>query len=258
MSNTVKRIFVGLVGIPLILILIYLGGIYFFILCLVIQSLCLWEFLKIFENKEIFATKIVTVIISIVIFILLSQKYYYAPLLLIVPIFIEVFREKKRNPLNPIVSVFGVIYITIPFLLLNELGKNYLMVFYIFILIWACDTFAYFGGKLFGKHKLTTISPKKTVEGAIIGLLFTLISSVIFYFVNNSLLNLYDSIILGMLIGIASQVGDNFESLLKRYTNVKDSSNIIPGHGGLLDRFDSLIFVTPLIYFYFYFIKYLF
>ncbi|MCX6163650.1 MAG: phosphatidate cytidylyltransferase [Ignavibacteriae bacterium] len=171
MSNTVKRILVGLIGIPLILFFIYLGGMYFFILCLVIQSLCLWEFLKIFENKNIFTLKIVTVIISIIIFILLSKKYYYGPVLLLIPILIEVFREKKRNPLNPIVSVFGVIYITIPFFLLNELGKNYLIVFYLFILIWACDTFAYIGGRLFGKHQLTTISPKKTVEGAIIGLL---------------------------------------------------------------------------------------
>ncbi|MFA5403802.1 MAG: phosphatidate cytidylyltransferase [Ignavibacteria bacterium] len=255
MSNTIKRILVGLVGIPLVLITIYLGGIYFFILCIIIQTLCLWEFLKIFENKNIFALKIVTVIISIFIFILFSQKYYYSIGLLIIPIFIEVFREKKRNPLNSILSVFGVIYITIPFILLNELGENTLTIFYLFILIWACDTFAYFGGKFIGKHKLTSISPKKTIEGAVIGLLFTLISSIIFHYLKSDFLNLTDSIILGMLIGIVSQVGDNFESLLKRYTDVKDSSGIIPGHGGLLDRFDSLIFVTPLIYFYFYYIK---
>jgi phosphatidate cytidylyltransferase len=255
MSNTTKRILAGLIGIPLILILIYLGGIYFLTLCIIIQTLCLWEFLKIFENKNIYALKTVTLIISIIIFILLSEKYYSSLLLLLVPVFIEVFREKKRNPLNPILSVFGAAYITIPFILLNELGKNYLIVFYIFILIWACDTFAYFGGKIFGKHKLTTISPNKTIEGAVSGLLFTIISSVIFYYINNSFLNLNDSIILGVLIGVAGQVGDNFESLLKRYTDVKDSSGIIPGHGGLLDRFDSLIFVTPLIFFYFNFIK---
>lgn len=255
MSNTSKRIIVGLAGIPLVLVLVYLGGIYFSALCLVIQSLCLWEFLKMFENKGVYSLKVVTIVVSAVIFILLLQKYYYGFILLFIPVLIEVFREKKRNPLNPILSVFGVIYITIPFFLLNELDKNYLVVYYLLILIWACDTFAFFGGKFFGKHKLTSISPKKTVEGAITGILFSMISSLIFYFINDSFLNLTDSIVFGAAVGVISQIGDNFESLLKRYTEVKDSSNLLPGHGGLLDRFDSLIFVTPLIYYYFYFIK---
>jgi phosphatidate cytidylyltransferase len=250
MSNTLKRILVGIIGIPLILFLIYMGGIYFYILCLILQSLCLWEFLKIFEKKNINALKLFTIIISIMIFILLSQKYYYGIIMIIFPVVIEVFREKKRNPLNPVLSVFGVIYITIPFLLLNELGKNFIVVIYIFVLIWSCDTFAYFGGKFFGKHKLTSISPKKTIEGAVIGFISSVAASVVFYYSGSDFLDLSDSIILGVLIGIFSQVGDNFESLLKRYTEAKDSSNIIPGHGGLLDRFDSLIFVVPLIYLY--------
>jgi phosphatidate cytidylyltransferase len=255
MSNTLKRILVGIVGIPLILFLIYMGGVYLFVLCLVLQSLCLWEFLKMFENKNIYALKIFTLLISIAIFILLSQKYYYGILLIILPVVVEVFRENKRNPLNSVISVFGVVYITIPFLLLNELGKNFMILFYVFILIWVCDTFAYFGGKFLGKHKLTTISPNKTIEGAVIGFIFTFAASIVFYFLSSGVLNLTDSLILGVLIGIFSQVGDNFESLLKRYTEVKDSSNIIPGHGGVLDRFDSVIFIIPFVFYYINFIK---
>jgi phosphatidate cytidylyltransferase len=250
MSNNLKRILVGAVGIPVFLFLIYTGGYYFYGLCLLIQTICIWEFLKMFENKELKSLKTLTIIISVAAFVLLSQKYYYGLLLIVLFVIFEVFREKNRNPLNPVLSVFAVIYITIPFLLLNELEKNYLIVFYVFILIWACDTFAYFGGKFFGKHKLTTISPKKTIEGSVIGLVFTVIASLGFYFVESNLFNLTDSIILGIIIGIFSQIGDNFESLLKRYTEIKDSSNIIPGHGGLLDRFDSLIFVIPIIYTY--------
>jgi phosphatidate cytidylyltransferase len=255
MSNTLTRILVGIIGIPLVLLLIYLGGVYLFILCLVLQSICLWEFLRMFENKNIFALKTVSIFISIVIFILLSQKYYYGILLLVIPVMIEVFREKKRNPLNPMISIFGILYVTIPFLLMNELGKDFIVLLYVLILIWVCDTFAYFGGKYFGKHKLTSISPKKTIEGAVIGFMFTIAASVVFYFLSTGVLNFFDSIILGVMIGIFSQIGDNFESLLKRYTEIKDSSNILPGHGGLLDRFDSLIFILPLIYFYFNFIK---
>jgi phosphatidate cytidylyltransferase len=255
MSNTVKRILIGLIGIPLILFLVYMGGYYFFALCLIIQSVCVWEFLRMFENKNIFALKSVTIILSAALFVLISYGYYYSLLLLSLPVFIEVFREKKRNPLNPVLSAFGIIYVTVPFLLLNELGKNFLIVIYIFILIWACDTFAYFGGKFFGKHKLTSISPKKTIEGAVAGLVFTIISSLVFYYLKNDFLNFTDCVILGLMVGVVSQVGDNFESLLKRYTEIKDSSNIIPGHGGLLDRFDSLIFVTPFVFFYINFLK---
>ena len=255
MSNNNKRIIVGLIGIPLFLYLIYSGGIYFTIVCLVLQSLCLWEFFKMFENKNIFPLKILTLILSLVLYVSLYYKIYTGTIIIIIPVIVEIFREKKRNPLNTLVAVFGMIYITIPFFLLNELEKNFLFVIYLFVLIWVCDTFAYFGGKLMGKHKLTSISPNKTVEGAVTGLLFTLIASLCFYFLKSDFLNLSGSITLGLLIGVLSQAGDNFESLLKRYTEVKDSSNIIPGHGGLLDRFDSLIFVTPFLYIYINFIK---
>jgi phosphatidate cytidylyltransferase len=255
MSNNLKRILVGAVGIPVFLFIIYTGGYYFYGLCLLIQTICIWEFLKMFENKEIKSLKTLTILISVAVFVLLSQKYFYGLLFFLLPVIFEVFREKNRNPLNPVLSAFSVIYITIPFLLLNELEKNYLIVFYVFILIWACDTFAYFGGKLLGRHKLTSISPKKTIEGSIIGLAFTVIASLGFYFAGSNLFNIVDSIILGVIIGIFSQIGDNFESLLKRYTEIKDSSNIIPGHGGLLDRFDSLIFIIPIIYAYLYLIK---
>lgn len=255
MSNNLKRILVGIIGIPVFLFLIYMGGNWFYALAIVLQTLCIWEFLKMFESREIKSLKTLTIIISIAVFILLSQKYFYATALLLLPVIFEVFREKNRNPLNPIVSVFSIIYITVPFVLLNEIEKNYLMVFYIFILIWACDTFAYFGGRLYGKHKLTSISPKKTIEGSLTGLAFTVIASLGFYFSGSNLFDLTGSIALGIIIGIFSQIGDNFESLLKRYTDIKDSSNIIPGHGGLLDRFDSLIFVVPIIYAYINFFK---
>jgi len=255
MSNNLKRILVGIVGIPVFLFLIYMGGYYFLGLALLLQTICIWEFLKMFESREIKSLKTLTILISIAVFILMSQKYFIGTALLLLPIIFEVFREKNRNPLNPIVSIFSIVYITVPFVLLNEIEKNYLMVFYIFILIWVCDTFAYFGGRLYGKHKLTSISPKKTIEGSLTGLAFTVITSLGFYFAGSGLFNLTDSIVLGIIIGIFSQVGDNFESLLKRYTDIKDSSNIIPGHGGLLDRFDSLIFVVPIIYAYLIFFK---
>ena len=93
MSNTAKRTIIGVIGIPLFLYLIYLGGIYFLVLCLVIQTLCLWEFLKMFENKGIFTLKILTVLISVAIFFLLYFKYYTGMILISLPVFFEIFRE---------------------------------------------------------------------------------------------------------------------------------------------------------------------
>jgi phosphatidate cytidylyltransferase len=255
MSDNFKRILVGAVGVPLFLFIIYIGGYYFYGLVVLIQTICIWEFLKMFGNREIKSLKTITIIISVAVFVLLSQKYFIGMVLLLLPIIFEVFREKNRNPLNPIISIFSVIYITIPFVILNEIEKNYLLVFYLFILIWACDTFAYFGGRLYGKHKLSSISPKKTIEGSLTGLAFTVLASLGFYFAVSGLFDLTDSIVLGVIIGVFSQIGDNFESLLKRYTDIKDSSNIIPGHGGLLDRFDSLIFTVPILYVYLNFFK---
>lgn len=114
--------------------------------------------------------------------------------------------------------------------------------------IFLCDSAAYFAGSLFGKHHFSTISPKKTIEGSIAGLLTAvIICSLGWYFFADDKYPLIYGIILGVLIGIFAQIGDLLVSLIKRYFSVKDSSNIIPGHGGILDRFDSLFFTAPIV-----------
>ena len=259
MSNTIKRIIVGVIGILIILILIYLGGYYLFALTLLLQSLCFRELLKIFENKNIYPLKIVSVLISLILSVIVYFKiFYFIPFFVFSVVFlilIEIFRGEKRNPFNAALSIFGLLYITVPFIFLNEFGKNFYLILSIFILIWTCDTFAFFGGKLFGKHKLSDISPKKTVEGSVTGFIFTMITALILSRFSGSSLNLTDFVVLGIIAGAFSQAGDMFESMMKRYCDVKDSSNIIPGHGGVLDRFDSLIFILPFIYLYFNYIK---
>jgi phosphatidate cytidylyltransferase len=251
-----KRIFVGIIGIPVILFLIFKGGIYFLIFSLLIQSICIYEFNGMFVNKKYYPLKVFTVFISISLMLVsyLSGSYLIFCFLIAIVLILsfEVFRKEKRNPINSILSVFSLFYITVPFILLNELLKTNEMniVVYIVVLIWSCDIFAYFGGKYFGKHPLNSISPNKTVEGSIIGFVFTVIASLIFFIYFPETLSLKDALILGGLIGFIGQVGDLFESMLKRYNETKDSSQIIPGHGGVLDRFDSLIFVTPIVFVY--------
>jgi phosphatidate cytidylyltransferase len=167
---------------------------------------------------------------------------------------VEFLRKEKNKLINAGLVFFGFVYITFPFALFYKLDKNYIYVYLLFLLIWANDSFAFFGGKYFGKHKFSRISPNKTVEGLVTGFIFTIITSVVFHFIVSDI-TITDSLVVGVLVGIFGPAGDLFESYLKRYTNVKDSSHIIPGHGGILDRFDSLIVCVPIVYIYFSYIK---
>lgn len=144
-------------------------------------------------------------------------------------------------------------YIIIPFIITNYVavgknGYNPKILISILILIWANDTFAYLVGKNFGKNKLfPSVSPKKTIEGFLGGMLFTIISSVLlskFYIESNIL---YIWIVIAIIVSIFSTLGDLIQSKFKRVAGVKDSGKIMPGHGGILDRLDSIIFVIPFI-----------
>ena len=122
------------------------------------------------------------------------------------------------------------------------------MVLLVFVLLWANDTFAYLTGRLLGKHKLfERISPGKTIEGSIGGLVFTLVGIIVFsHYVD--WLSLGEAIGLGLIAVVFGTLGDLCESMLKRQAGVKDSGNLIPGHGGILDRFDSVLFAMPFVY----------
>lgn len=151
--------------------------------------------------------------------------------------------------------IFTVIYVSLPFGFALGLPKFYdgtftWEVFLLFVLIWSSDSFAYFTGRLFGKHKMAPkISPKKTWEGFVGGVIFTLILG---YFIEQKFPGLRGNwIIVGFLVSVFAPIGDLVESQLKRTFGVKDSGNIIPGHGGVLDRLDSFIIAAPVVYLYF-------
>jgi len=117
--------------------------------------------------------------------------------------------------------------------------------------IWICDTAAYFGGVRFGKHKLfERVSPNKTWEGAAFGFVSAVLTMLLARILVLEYLRLHDAIILGLFVGVFGQMGDLIESRFKRDSGVKDSSDLIPGHGGFYDRFDSLVFVSPFVYLY--------
>jgi phosphatidate cytidylyltransferase len=236
----------------------YAGGYPFFIFCLVVQTLSFFELIKMFGSKELTPSLYFSLFVSVVLFIcfVFFKEFFFILLLLSLfsVVAVEFLRKEKNKLINAGLVFFGFVYITFPFALFYKLDKNYIYVYLLFLLIWANDSFAFFGGKYFGKHKFSRISPNKTVEGLVTGFIFTIITSVVFHFIVSDI-TITDSLVVGVLVGIFGPAGDLFESYLKRYTNVKDSSHIIPGHGGILDRFDSLIVCVPIVYIYFSYIK---
>ena len=159
----------------------------------------------------------------------------------------------KLDAVSKYVYLIG--YVILPIIILTKIPTDVFGVAYkpqiiisIFILIWTNDTFAYIVGKSIGKTKLfESISPKKTIEGFVGGVIFSMIAGVFIaiYFV---ILPIYFWIIVAVIIGVFGTIGDLVESKFKRIANVKDSGTIMPGHGGILDRLDSAIFVAPFLY----------
>lgn len=149
--------------------------------------------------------------------------------------------------------ILGLVYL--PFLLghlipLRLLPDGRQWIFMTLIVIMSCDTFAYFVGRKIGRHKLyPAVSPNKSVEGGIGGLIGAIFAIMIVKCTFLPILGFFDAALIGLLLGVMGQLGDLFESLLKRACQVKDSGNMIPGHGGILDRLDSLLFVFPLVYY---------
>ncbi|ESU27617.1 phosphatidate cytidylyltransferase [Flavobacterium limnosediminis JC2902] len=177
---------------------------------------------------------------------------------LIMDLFVEKIKPKS-DTLSKYVNLFG--YIIIPFVLLMKtpfIGAHFnpKIIIGIFILIWTNDTFAYIVGKSFGKHKLfERISPKKTIEGFIGGLVFTMIGSYVLSYFFTFFAPL-TWICTGLIVGLFGTLGDLIESKFKRSAGVKDSGKIMPGHGGILDRLDSVIFAIPFLYLFYQILNY--
>ena len=163
-------------------------------------------------------------------------------------------RELKTGLLDTAVVAFGVFYVAWllgHLILLRRLDDGIYLIFFLFLVTWANDTAAYYLGTLWGRHPMAPrLSPRKTWEGVVGGLLGSVAAAFAcrVWFLES--LSAADALLIGLLVGIAAPLGDLCESVLKRSAGVKDSGVLIPGHGGILDRVDSLIFTTPVFYYY--------
>ena len=173
----------------------------------------------------------------------------------------ELFFKKdlKRALPDGAVLVLGVFYIAWLLghaVLLRQLPGGEWLVFFVFLVTWACDAGAYWTGKSIGRTALSPqVSPNKTIEGAVGGILLSVAAAVLAKWWFLTLLSLRDVLFLGVFLGLLGQLGDLVESMFKRSAGIKDSGGLIPAHGGVLDRVDSLIFTIPAFYYYMVWIK---
>jgi phosphatidate cytidylyltransferase len=268
------RILSGVIFVPILIVLSRLGGPWFLLLVLGILVLGGWEFYRMMERKGVSPSKRTGVF---AIFVLGALVYFtgtaylglYLALLILTVLLRELFRSKMMFPIYDIATtMIGVLYVgwlMSHLILLRELpgslsldyrlGSHFVL--YTFLIVWGCDTGAYFIGLPLGRNKLLPhVSPGKSVEGAIGGFACAVGAALLgrAWFAKlptgEPFLSVREALALGILLGIAGQLGDLVESLLKRDANIKDASHTIPGHGGILDRFDSLLFAAPLSYYF--------
>ena len=251
------RVITALIGAPILIAIMYLGSYYRIAFFLLLAFLALRELFIMMQDKGL-----TPMILPGYIILLLSlslyrsmpnqEMLYFLGILLVV--IISVIAYPRIDFASTGISIFFAGYCG--FLLsyalkISLMESGFMLIMLTFLLTWASDIGGYFAGSRWGKHKMAPLlSPKKTWEGAAGGILMSVIIALLFYqfFFTSSFPLLF--VLLGVLASAGAQFGDLFISGLKRYMGAKDSGNLIPGHGGVLDRFDSFILVVPIVYYF--------
>lgn len=275
--NLISRILVAIVAMPVMLWIIYQGGVWLFGMVLLLAILGITEFLLnegFYPSSSYFWLGQVGVILSISItagffdivkLIPVLENEMTALIILLLLLFVistkllaigklppqELFRQSSH-------FLWGVIYIGLLYPFVYKVGEGINginggdLLLLLFLILWIGDSAAMGFGKLLGKHKLApSVSPNKTIEGFIGGVFGAIVVGIILYFWKFQNIHILHIVIVSLGCSVSGQIGDLVESMWKRSLQIKDSSNLIPGHGGTLDRFDSLLFAAPFMYLYF-------
>ncbi len=264
MTNNTQRVLTGIVGAPLVVLIMYAGGIPFAVLVLAIALIAQYELYRLMEQGGLQPQRVAGLVLGVLVVLHPLVPWFLALTLagFLVLIAASPFHTGDKQPLHNLsATVFGVIYPSgfLAFLLSLRTARGVFVddieAFYLtlttILLVWAADTFAYFVGRSFGKHKLApSVSPKKTWEGSVGGALGALLVAVVLKLTLLGFVDWIHILVIALICGIVSQLGDLAESKMKRSVGAKDSGAILPGHGGLLDRFDAMILASPLVYLY--------
>ena len=260
------RILSGLLMAPLLVILI-IGGYVLYAGCFVIGVMAVYEFFKGFRAMDIHPCYPIALCASIALYAIglyqqlspqgaencsgLLMLWFFAVVLASLLYLFKIEERKLEDALATITGVFYIVFFCYHIALISTWGDMDILVWLVVITAFGTDIMAYFTGYALGKHKLCPkISPKKIIEGSVGGTLGSIILCGLFGFFFAKPL-LVHCLILGLLGGIISQFGDLTASVFKRKMGIKDYGNLIPGHGGILDRFDSVLFTGPLVFYYF-------
>lgn len=261
-----KRILTTVIGLPIVIVVLMTGHTYLIdILFAIIAGMSIHEYFNCFkeQNKAKPVSWIGYISCALIAIIHIIPKNYIVPTIgVLIPgcillLFLQVIISNMKYTMKDIaITFFGICYIPlflmfIPTLLGMKNGR--LLVWYLIIAAWATDIFAYIVGKTMGKHKFSKISPNKSIEGCIGGVLGAIIVTLIYTFAINQFTEMNINVlyigVISIVLSIIGQIGDFSASSIKRYAGVKDFSNLLPGHGGMLDRIDSLIFISPFAYY---------
>ncbi|WP_345789068.1 phosphatidate cytidylyltransferase [Pelotomaculum schinkii] len=247
----------ALLGIPLVVLAVWHGGIPLLFLIGVLSMLGIKEMMQILAKLGLNPLLWLAVAGGL---ILISGVYLYSdgypgPTITII-LFLHLIATVTFYPRYSLLDGAGTLMSTLYvglltyLYLLRSLPDGWIWLIFMLACTWACDTAAYFVGTAFGKRKIAPVlSPKKSLEGAIGGLAGSVLTSCLFAYIY-PFLSVPKMLLLGLLVGLASEVGDLLESAFKRQAGIKDSSMLIPGHGGILDRIDSWLFTAPLVYYF--------
>lgn len=258
-----KRVSSAVLGLPMVIIVLLLGNKYVIDVALAIVAvIALHEYFNAFSKYKPIKWIGYLSAISISLIHIIPEDMLLKTIALAIPVIVIVLfmqlviKNMKISIIDIAITLFGICYIVlfilfIPLMAGEENGKIY--IWYIFIISWGTDIFAYLVGKRFGKHKFSKISPNKSIEGCIAGIVGAVVLALIYtFFVNKfapvHVISYVAITIVAIILSIVGQFGDFSASSIKRFVRIKDFSNLIPGHGGILDRIDSLIFIAPFAY----------
>ena len=269
-KNKFLRVVTGVIISLISIAAIVLGSIPLYLLSVIIIFLCCREFVQVLRHKG-FHPSLHIIAFSAIVFTTLTffHRFDLVPSMLTLTIvasfLVVLFRGRQPYIVNVATTTLGALYcgwLPCHLLLIRQIGMTRVSAFqfspsqglfllmFVFLAVALTDIGAYYFGVKFGKHKLAeVVSPKKTIEGAIGGGLCAILISALGIFYTD--LSLFQALFGGLIITLSAQLGDLSESLIKRDAGVKDSSDILPGHGGMLDRFDGYIFAIPVAYYYF-------
>lgn len=253
------RIITAIIGLIIVVPIIIYGGLPFIIVTYLLGMVGLFELVRMYNPKKIFSYIIFSAIFlwlliypgeALNFFSVELSKYQIILIMMLFFLSLTVFTKNKFNFTDAGFLLLATVYIGISFYFLIEVrmsGLNYIL--FILFVIWSTDSGAYFLGKALGKRKLwPDISPNKTVGGALGGILMAVIVGAVFQLVYPFELSFMSVIFLSVLISLVGQLGDLVASGFKRLYQVKDAGKLFPGHGGVLDRLDSLLFVLIVLY----------